>query len=141
MAGNENSGRLPFQVTDEHREKVMVLRAGGMTLAAICEVIGVTEVTLRKHFAHELDIAQAKVKSDLILARYASAMSGNVNAQNRMIEQISADVAETQFKNRSNARPNKKVKLGKKEEQQIAARSVGGKFAPPSPPKLVVDNK
>jgi hypothetical protein len=31
--------------------------------------------------------------------------------------------------------------LGKKEERQAAAERVEGKFSPPAPPKLVVDNR
>ena len=37
-------------------------------------------------------------------------------------------------------RETKAPKLGKKEERQIAAQNVGGKYAPPEPPKLVVNN-
>jgi hypothetical protein len=32
-------------------------------------------------------------------------------------------------------------KLGKKEEQKLAAERVGGKFTPPEPPTLVVNNE
>ena len=60
MAGNKNSGRPEFAPTDEDREKVRVLKAGGMTNEAIAEVIGVSEPTLRKHFSYELDIAVSR---------------------------------------------------------------------------------
>lgn len=133
MAGNRNSGRPAYAPTDDEREKVRVLKAGGMSNEAIAEAIGISEPTLRKHFSSELDRATAKVRADLMMARYRSAMGGNVAAQNKMIEQVSA--AQVQEK-----RAPKPEKLGKKEERQLAAQNVGGRFAPPSAPKLVVSN-
>lgn len=137
MAGNKNSGRPEFAPTDEDREKVRVLKAGGMTNEAIAEVIGVSEPTLRKHFSYELDIATAKVRADLLMARYRAAMGGNVQAQNKMIEQVSANAAQRKV---SPEKDEKKPKLGKKEEQKLAAENVEGAFAPPAGPKLVVNN-
>lgn len=137
MAGNKNSGRPEFAPTDEDREKVRVLKAGGMTNEAIAEVIGVSEPTLRKHFSYELDIATAKVRADLLMARYRAAMGGNVQAQNKMIEQVSANAAQRKV---SPEKEEKKPKLGKKEELKLAAENVEGAFAPPAGPKLVVNN-
>nr|WP_278376612.1 AraC family transcriptional regulator [Brucella anthropi] len=137
MAGNKNSGRPEFAPTDEDREKVRVLKAGGMTNEAIAEVIGVSEPTLRKHFSYELDIATAKVRADLLMARYRAAMGGNVQAQNKMIEQVSANAAQRKI---APEKEEKKPKLGKKEEQKLAAENVEGAFAPPAGPKLVVNN-
>lgn len=137
MAGNKNSGRPEYAPTSEEREKVRVLKAGGMSNEAICEVIGISEPTLRKHFSSEIDRATANVRADLIMARYRSAMGGNVSAQNKMIEQVSANEAQE----RRAPKEPKAPKLGKKEEQKVAAKAVGGKFAPPAPPKLVVDNR
>lgn len=134
MAGNKNSGRPEYQATDEEREKVRVLKAGGMSNEAVAEALGISEPTLRKHFSSELDRGTAKVRADLLMARYRSAMGGNVAAQNKMIEQVAASTAQAN-------RTAKPPKLGKKEEQQVAAQSVGGKFAPPQAPKLVVDNR
>ncbi|WP_085043850.1 hypothetical protein [Ensifer aridi] len=105
-----------------------------MSLEAIAEAVGISEPTLRKHFSSELDRGTAKVRADLLMARYRSAMGGNVAAQNKMIEQVSA--AQAQEKRA----PAKAQKLGKKEERQVAAQNVGGRFAPPMAPKLVVSN-
>ncbi len=137
MAGNKNSGRPEFAPTDDEREKVRVLKACGMSNEAIAEVIGISEPTLRKHFSYEIDIATAKVRADMIMARYHAAKGGNVQAQNKMIEQVSA--VDVQGR-RAPDRPAKEPKLGKKEEQQMAAEKVGGRFATPSAPKLVVSN-
>jgi hypothetical protein len=37
--------------------------------------------------------------------------------------------------------PRKAPALGKKEQRQAAAEQVTGKFAPPAPPKLIVNNR
>lgn len=133
MAGNKNSGRKAIQPTDEDREKVRVLKAGGMSNEAIAEAIGISEPTLSKHFLSDLEVGAAKVRADIIMARYRSAMDGNVSAQNKMLE--TAGAAQARDK-RVPAAP----KLGKKEQQALAAKNVGSRFAPPAPPKLIVDN-
>jgi len=137
MAGNKNSGRPEYAPTDDEREKVRVLKAGGMSNEAIAEAVGISEPTLRKHFSSELDRGTAKVRADLLMARYRSAMGGNVAAQNKMIEQVAASQAQEK---RSPEKREKREKLGKKEERQVAAQNVGGRFAPPVAPKLVVSN-
>lgn len=139
MAGNKNSGRHEFQPTDEDREKVRVLKAGGMSMEAIAEAVGISEPTLRKHFSSELDRATAKVRAEVLMARFRSAMGGNVSAQNKMLELVGASAADDKV----NARGKKsEPKKGKKEEQMEAAESVasGDKFAPPSGPRLAVNN-
>lgn len=138
MAGNKNSGRPEYRPTDDEREKARVLKAGGMTNEAIAEAIGISEPTLRKHFSSELDRGTAKVRADLLMARYRSAMGGNVSAQTKMLELVGASAAEGRMKDRERAAP----KPGKKEVQRQAAESVAGagKFAPPTGPKLVVSN-
>lgn len=136
MAGNKNSGRREMEPTDEQREKVRVLKAGGMTNEAIAEAIGISEPTLRKHFASEMDLATAKVRAEMLMARYNAAKGGNVQAQNKMLELVGASAAEAKVK----ARESRAPALGKKEQQKAAAQNVGGKFAPPAGPRLAVNN-
>lgn len=145
MAGNKNSGRRKYAPTDDEREKVRVLKAGGMTNEAIAEAIGISEPTLRLHFPSELDRGAAKVRADVLMARYRSAMGGNVSAQTKMLDLVAAVAAGEKLKGREAPEgaqtPARRVRLGKKAEQQQAAESVEGKFAPPAGPKLVVNNK
>lgn len=133
MAGNKNSGRPEFVPTDDQRETVRVLKAGGMSQEAIAEVVGVSIPTLTKHFSSELDRATAKVRADVLMARYRSAMGGNVSAQNKMLDLIGASAADEKIKGRERKAPPQ----GKKEQRQQAAENVGGKFAPPAGPRLV----
>lgn len=144
MAGNKNSGRRPFEPSEEDREKVRVLKAGGMSDDAVATAIGISAPTLRKHFAHELDVGTAKTRAELLLALHRSAMGGNVAAQKKALELVTAAAASDALKDRetppvvSSAAPRK----GKKELQQEAAEEVAGgsKFAPPAGPRLAVNN-
>lgn len=136
MAGNKNSGRPEYSPDDDEREKVRVLKAGGMSNEAIAEAIGISEPTLRKHFPSELDRGTAKVKADLLMARYRSAMGGNVAAQNKMIEQVGANQAQQR------RAPPAERKLGIKEQRELAAQGAAAidRLAPRQGPKLAVNN-
>ena len=136
MASRKAPGRPEYEPTVEEREKVRVLKAGGMSNVAICEAMGLNDRTLTKHFNTELERGTAKVKADLLMARYRSAMGGNVSAQTKMLDLVGASAAGAKVKEREARLP----KLGKKEQQQAAAENVGGRFAPPPGPKLVVSN-
>lgn len=146
MAGNKNSGRRAYSPSDDEREKVRVLKAGGMTNDAIATAICITTPTLTKHFPIEIDCGTAKVRAELLMARYRAAIGGNVSAQTKMLELVGASAAEEALKGREvaaggvAASPARAQKLGKKEAQQQAAESVEGKFAPPSGPRLVSSN-
>ncbi|HTV69316.1 MAG TPA: hypothetical protein VMF90_12335 [Rhizobiaceae bacterium] len=133
MAGNKNSGRPAFEPTEEQREKVRVLKAGGMSNEAIGVALGISEPTLTKYFSSDIEVGAAKVTAEIMMARYNSAKGGNVAAQNKVLELAGAVRAQEK---RAPAEP----KPGKKEERQAAAERVSGKFAPPEPPKLVVNN-
>jgi DNA-binding CsgD family transcriptional regulator len=130
MAGNKNSGRRSYVPTDEEREKVRVLKAGAMSNEAIAVAIGISEPTLSKHFSSDLEIGAAKVTAEILIARYNSAKAGNVAAQNKLLELAGAVRAQDK-------RTRAPKKMGKKEEQQMAAEKATARFAVREPPKLV----
>lgn len=103
----------------------------------IAAALGIDVDTLRKHLARELATGHANRRREVVNLLFASARDGNVSAQ-RKLEEIGkiAGAAEA-VKRREAPAP----KLGKKEEQKLAAGRVEGVFAPPSPPKLVIDNR
>ena len=145
MAGNKNSGRRPYAPTEEDREKVRVLKAGGMSDDAVATALGISAPTLRKHFSYELDVGTAKTRAELLLALHRSAMGGNVAAQKKALELVTAAAAGDAIRGRetpsaTSSGGSRMPKLGKKEEQQQAAENVEGKFAPPSGPRLAVNN-
>jgi DNA-binding CsgD family transcriptional regulator len=134
MAGNKNSGRRAYVPTDAEREKVRVLKAGGMSNEAIATAIGISEPTLTKHFSSDIEVGAAKVTAEILMARYNSAKAGNVAAQNRLLELVGAVRAQEK-------RAPAVRKMGKKEERQLAAEKAAQRFAVREPPKLVVDNR
>jgi hypothetical protein len=90
MAGNKNSGRPPFEPTEDQREKVRVCKAGGMSNEAIAIALGIAPHTLTKHFFADVELGAAKVTAEILMARYHSAKAGNVAAQNRLLETAGA---------------------------------------------------
>ncbi|RVD44195.1 hypothetical protein EN742_02910 [Mesorhizobium sp. M4A.F.Ca.ET.020.02.1.1] len=105
----------------------------------IARALGVAVETLRKHCADELADGHAHRRKELTSLLFTSARAGNVSAQKHLDALGRAAGADETVKSRA-PRP---ARLGKKEEQQAAAEAVASasKFAPPAPPKLVVDNR
>jgi hypothetical protein len=114
MTVKKGRGRPSFVATDEDREKVRVLKAGGMSIAAIAEAVGISEPTLRKCFFSDLEIGAAKVTADVLMARYRAAIGGNVSAQNKLLDQLGAVPPKAR-------REPSAPKLGKKEMLQAEA--------------------
>lgn len=128
MTEKKTRGRPEHDATDENREKVRVLKAGGMIDAAIAEVIGISIPTLTKHYFLDLEIGAAKVQADVMMARYRAAMGGNVSAQTKMLEAMGG--VSPRRTGRAPLTPAG-VKLGKKEQAEADAVDAheGGKWA------------
>jgi len=88
MTEESRLGRPPHEPTSEDREKVRILKAGGMKDTAIAVAVGISVPTLTKHYSLELEEGGAKVQADVLMARYRAAMGGNVTAQNKLLEQV-----------------------------------------------------
>ena len=90
-------GRRPFQPHDGQRRKVMELAAVGKPPSHIARVLGLSEPTLRKHFAEELEIGAEKIEAELVTALMAKARTGNtpaIQAARAMIAQARLDSIE-----------------------------------------------
>ncbi len=135
---SEKRGRPAYRPSLADRQTVEELKFVGESENAIARSLGIDPDTLRKHFVDELADGHAQRRKEVIGLLFKSAREGNVAAQKKL-EELGrfAGAAEA---GREFAEP-KQPKLGKKEEQQLAAKGVGGKFAPPTAPKLVVHNK
>lgn len=72
--------RPKFVPTDEQRESVKEMKAGGMTTVNIAGVIGCSDVTLEKYFRTELDQGKAEVDRKVMGALFKMAMSGECPA-------------------------------------------------------------
>lgn len=130
-------GRPSYRPSLEDRKTVEELKFVGESDNTIARALGIDPDTLRKHFPDELADGHAQRRKEVIGLLFKSARDGNVAAQKKLEEMGRAAGAAESVKNRETKAP----KLGKKEEQKAAARAIGGKYAPPTPPKLVVDNR
>lgn len=139
------TGRPTFQVTAKHRRQVAELIACGMTQDDVARAIGCTKPTLLKHFPEELRTGAAQKRAEVLGMLYRNARKGNVSAQRHLEAMTRVGVAAEAVANRGGdgeppAQAPQAEKMGKKQLQQAAAEKVTGKFAPPAPPKLVVNN-
>jgi hypothetical protein len=136
-------GRPPYRPTIEARQTVEEMKFCGESENTIARALGIDVDTMRKHFADELQDGHAQRRKEIIGMLFASARSGNVSAQ-KHLDGLGRAAGAQDAINRRGEKQVKPAKLGKKEEQQAAARAVASgtsKFAPPSAPKLVVDNR
>ncbi len=86
VTAKKGRGRPEYVPTDEDREKVQILRAQGMSKEAIAAAVGIHHETLTKHFSVDMECAVAKRTAEVMMARYRSAIGGNVSAQNKFLE-------------------------------------------------------
>lgn len=66
-------GRPPFQPTEEQRRIVNVMAAGGFQQVAIAHALGISDNTLRKYFAEELEVGGAKAHATVVANLYKQA--------------------------------------------------------------------
>ncbi|MBB3410671.1 hypothetical protein FHT87_004603 [Rhizobium sp. BK316] len=130
-------GRPTYRASLEDRQMVEQMKFCGESDNTIARALGIDPDTLRKHFLEELADGHAQRRKEVIGLLFGAARSGNVAAIKKLEEMGRVAGAQEAVKQREAKAP----KLGKKEEQKLAAKAVAGKFAPPTPPKLVVDNR
>lgn len=142
-AGSKERGRPEHVASKENIIFVMVLLAAGYQNKDIAETLGVSQPTLRKHYFHLLrkrDVMHERLRTKLRVTQIESALDGNASALNaalRMLDTLKAERSEKKLKEREIAPVQQRhTKLGKKEQQSLAAHSITGKFAPPSGPTL-----
>jgi hypothetical protein len=132
-----SGGRPEYRPTIEARQTVEQMRFVGESEDVIARALGISTPTLRKHFKEELADGHAQRRKEVIGLLFAAARDKNVAAMKKLEEMGRVAGAAEAVKRRETPPP----KLGKKEQQQEAAAEVGGKFAPPAGPKLVVNNR
>lgn len=135
--GSSKGGRPSYRASLEDRQTVEEMKFCGESENVIARALGIDPDTLRKHFPDELADGHAQRRKEVIGMLFKAARGQNVAAIKKLEEMGRAAGAAESVKGRETKAP----KLGKKEEQKVAAKAVGGKFAPPTPPKLVVDNR
>lgn len=136
MVEKRGRGRPAFSPTPAMRRTVEEMISCGETKRSVYLALGIDEATLNKHFEVELETGGAKKRKELLAILWKQAKKGNASCIKKLEEMQRAAGAQEAINNRGKKAPEP----GKKEQQQAEAEGVAGKFAPPSPPKLVVSN-
>jgi hypothetical protein len=144
-------GRPAWSPSIEDRLAIEQMKFVGESENVIARALKIDVATLRKHCAEELKNGHANRRKEVIGLLFSAAKDGNVSAQRKLEEMSRVTGAAAALQDRAGGggsvqepvQAPKAAKLGKKEERKIAAQVVGaeGKFQPPAPPKLVVNNK
>ena len=140
-AAERGRGRPPHQPTRETTNRVILGFARGWSVKKVALSIGISVPTLRQYyFSHVQRRDQLALMTESVqLGRLNDqAEKGNVAAEKELLkalakgrlEQLSDQVADR-------GKTERKPKLGKKEAAAVAAKEVGGKFAPPPAPTLL----
>ncbi len=80
-------GRPPYAPTKALRNKVAILKAGGMTDEDIARAIGISRMSLYKHFSEELSTLWAAKRAEVVMAQFVAATKGkNVAAQGKFLQ-------------------------------------------------------
>lgn len=127
-------GRRRYQASERDREKVAVLIASGMTVDQIASAMALSEPTLRKHYAAELETGALRKRGEMLMALNRAAMKGNVAALREslaIMDRANLEALQGKFRkgksDPSNDAPAPTVAAesqGKKVQAEIAAHSV-----------------
>lgn len=134
MKKKRGVGRPDHVPTNSSRKIVEQCLSCGMSHREIAAAIGISWKTLGKYYEEELMTGAARKKQEIIGMLYAAARAGNVSAQRKLYAITHGE------KSAKEERRELLRKLGKKEAVQKEADTLTGKFAPPAPPKLVINN-
>jgi len=113
-------GRPPFSPTAKHRDRVMLLAAGGIPQPAIAAVLGCCERTLRSCFKTELETGRGVARARVLEQLAAAAKRGNVSAMKALAaafdrgghqEQIASETAAERRERAARERMSKKQLL------------------------------
>ena len=77
----QSAGRPEYKKTEEDAKNVEALTIAGVPQKLICEILKISEPTLRKHYRSELDTSKAKANAVISQALFKQARDGNITAQ------------------------------------------------------------
>jgi hypothetical protein len=110
------AGQPPFKPTPSQRRDVETLKAESWSNDRIAHVLGVSRPTLEKHFVQELQHGRDRVQLETLRSLRKLAKK-NASANRQQLDRLAA--AGTLRPDQPD--PPKEPKLGKKEQQQLAA--------------------
>ena len=114
-------GRRPFVPTQQQRDRVALLAAGGIPQPSIAAMIGICERTLRNHFGAELEVGRGVKRAENLERLEAAAKAGSIGAM-KTLEAIfgHAETKQLQGKSKAAPQPSKGILA------QRAAATAGG---------------
>ena len=89
-APGKTIGRPPYVPSESNRRRVAVCAGGGMTHDSIARGLGITRVTLEKHFAEELTTGAEECRQQVLAALHGAAIDGNVSAAREYLNRAAA---------------------------------------------------
>lgn len=128
-------GRPPYTPTDWDRRRIVAMLGGGATVRAVADVVGLSEATIRKHYADEIERAAEIMQARTLDWLQREASKGNVSAIKALREEMAKSDRQKAALAASEAPQIEK--LGKKEAATRAAQQVTGRFAPRPPPSTL----
>lgn len=120
-AERNGPGRPPFNPTPEMRDEVELLVMCGKGQRQIAAALGITCVTLEKHFRDELDHGMERKFRQIVKMLHKSAENGNVAAQKKLLEIGEKQAAFAQLEQHVPVR----LQPGKKEVAASRAQTAG----------------
>lgn len=76
----KKTGRPPYEPTDQHRNTVKIMSAGGIPADKIAQAIGLSKQTLYRHYKKEIQTAALEANAAVVASLYKLATKGNVAA-------------------------------------------------------------
>lgn len=126
-------GRKRIAWSEQVAEKVAALAAREKTQEEIAEAVALSVKTLTRIYADELERGRDLIRQAVFETQLKQAVKGSTSAAKFVVAELDRQALEEGvYRGRRERRSA--PKLGKKEERQLAAEGVGGKFAPGQPP-------
>jgi hypothetical protein len=136
IRGAPKTPPLKIKITTALKDRVRRLIGAKMPVEDVAVAIGCTKEQLEENFADEIKTGEIHLRAKAIDDLVKQSATGKVAATNQLLA-ITAPSTETANQPAVPGTAGKKA-AATANAQRIAAS--GGKFAPPAPPKLVVDN-
>src|ERR1043166_5565939 len=132
MVGQPGRGGRPvgtgFKPTATQRREVEEMVSCGMSHDAIAVAIGISDVTLRAHFADNLKHGLYRRRKEIIALLYKSARKGSIPAQRTLGQMLdtTSGAAPPDEKGTPADRPSARIiPLGKKDQAKAEAETAG----------------
>lgn len=76
----KKTGRPPYEPTDQHRQTVKIMAAGGIPAEKIAQAVGVSKQTLYRHYKKEIQTSALEANAAVVASLFKQATKGNVTA-------------------------------------------------------------